>query len=1798
MKRKKQKKKPQPSELAGGAGFTFEDAVGAFYLVALLGEAYAPGIENRTVHAVTLQQRSFGQPLDDVIVDFRSLSGEDARLSLQVKSTLTISAANTNTDFREIIGDCWKTYQDPRFRKQIDRYGVAVGSIARDKARGLTSLCEIARESGHLDHFRARFAKGGNASAAVKGIKRDTEILLASAKGKKPSAEEVHQFLAHFVLVEFDFLHAGASHTAEAMTRLRDCIASDQAGQAPIVWKALCRSVRESAGRSGQYHRTRLVRELSSTVHLRGAASLRGDLDALTNLAKVWVQDIQNDVGGTHLDRPALLRKLEEHIGKFRFIQISGLPGSGKSVLLRQRIDSDLKRGPVLVLKADRLEGKSWATFATANGLSNAPLPALLVEVAAVGSDTLYIDGIDRIEKDQRTIVLDVLRSILESQQLHNWKIVVTLRDTGIEPLRNWLASVLSALNIGTVEVGALDDDEARALAKAQPSLHPLLFGPSQVREIVRRPFFAKVLSQSYVGGGDGKIFEPNSEVDLIENWWARGGYNVAQQAALVRQRAIVDIAAIRAQQLAHPVAIRQLAGPTVSLVEELIADGILRYETKGHTVRFSHDIFFEWSFFHVLVDQGGKWPEAVRQCGEPPAVGRVVELLSQWEYARGNSWTANLKLIAAENMRPQWTRAWLMGPIGAPSFETKNAEFASAAMAGECSLLRKAMVWFQAEKTTPNANILASTLPSELRVRAADMLGWPSDFAAWRRLIAFLLVRLDSIPVSLYREMVSVFEVWQNALSGTPNPVSVALLRKCAEWLKEIDQRELRDRPPSKSRWDEFEGLGDFRQSLCRLILRSAASVPELAEEYLKRVIASERLRNDKFKEIMDFSATLASTHPQILAELTLKHLREELPNDQVAREREEMRRSAEHRKKLLEKPEAERTRKEQMFIDGAFSSVMGVHQFSHHDWQALAIDRDSHNFFPPSPLREPFHSLFALAPSHALGVVGSVCNHAITAWRQLHTLDYERRGTPIPLEIQFPWGTQQFWGGDREYLWHRGMWAPHGLESAFLAIEEWCLAELGRGRPVDELIRQILEGNQCIAILGTAAMLVLHTERVSETAFPIVMAQRLWFADFNRMVQDRSHASAALIGFRPGDEAHYKAVQAIQARPVRQKTLRWFAPNYVLSPEFGERARAAILAFKDNLPFEYEEHRKIPAAQAELMRRAEEYAELAQLENYIARKSPQNKDLIEVRHVSPSAAKPENVRKVETATRFLQQGNLWAWASKSFENGVLDDGIAIPAAVEVAKRLDDPTLFTPGNEEEKGTRRGAVAGTAAVVLQFRAGRPEEQILWAREVLARAVQMPESYEGFWSPQSVIPWHPSIFAARGLAADLRSGTAAPGAAVVLLSLVAHPLEIVALTALVEIATLAEKETKLVWAAFHLAFDLCRIEPTPRDKRPGPGDPIHSSERMREALLRAVEFYEKGAGWLPLPLPPTAWIRVEPTSAETEAGADIEFAEEDKEHSRDAWTAPPTHWYSQYAAKVLQRVPVKSLLASSASMEFMSFISSGLDWTIAKNNPPWLKKGRRDRESSQHYEWTDQLGSTLGDIAGRLSADEVEKRFLRPIFELEGDACWALLSPFTSSFVCRYVYDERNVPKGAVEVIRLCIERLLQSSAFDHDSYYAGELHGFDQPRLVETLMFVSVEKAGGAARYVNGDWSEIGLILPLVDRYVRAAGWAGRVMSHFLTLCERAKSAYPAEIFADQILAVLGEGALALKGWSGTLIPARIAALVQFFADRDTPMPHMLGQKLLRILDLLVDMGDRRSAALQQSESFREIRIA
>ena len=207
------------------------------------------------------------------------------------------------------------------------------------------------------------------------------------------------------------------------------------AAKAPLIWSHINQLARTSAGKSGEFDRARLVRSIEQVAQLRGANSLHADLEKLTTLAKNYAEEIQDDIGGTRIERTSLSAEINSKLIDSRFVQICGLPGSGKSVLLRQIVQNAISEGSVLFLKSDQLEGRSWISFANAQGLSGATLENLLVEIAATGSAIFYIDALDRIENEHQPIILNILRAIIGSPLLNNWRILFSLREPALNQL-------------------------------------------------------------------------------------------------------------------------------------------------------------------------------------------------------------------------------------------------------------------------------------------------------------------------------------------------------------------------------------------------------------------------------------------------------------------------------------------------------------------------------------------------------------------------------------------------------------------------------------------------------------------------------------------------------------------------------------------------------------------------------------------------------------------------------------------------------------------------------------------------------------------------------------------------------------------------------------------------------------------------------------------------------------------------------------------------------------------------------------------------------------------------------------------------------------------------------------------------------------------------------------------------------------------------------------------------------------------------------------------------------------------
>jgi hypothetical protein len=436
--------KATSTELTGGAGFTYEDTVVAYYLAALLREDRAAG-QSGVVTSVAVQQSGNGHPMDDLVVEFED-SADRRLLALQIKRSLRITA--NNEDFREIMATAGATRNAAVFGESYV-YGFATEQVAVDRFRGLNRIIEWAKASPNSDDFERRFADEGAAATLERGLRLELKTLIGATR----SEEEV-SFYRQFVALKMDGLEERGVLRAELVNRLQEIVAENEDGQDILLFDRLCRLARDGAGTARKWSRSILLSQLRGVVRLRVAPNYATDVNALLSFSMEGLTDITETIDDFHVMRGAFQDTIRDRLTGNRLVNISGLPGCGKSVVLKHFAVEAAGKGPILFLKSDRLTGTGWSTFSSALGLRHA-LPALLAEIGTAGKPILFIDGIDRVRPDQKGVITDILHAIEESEDLANWKVVASSRDQGLEPYRAWFPSTFyRGTGIGDVVVG------------------------------------------------------------------------------------------------------------------------------------------------------------------------------------------------------------------------------------------------------------------------------------------------------------------------------------------------------------------------------------------------------------------------------------------------------------------------------------------------------------------------------------------------------------------------------------------------------------------------------------------------------------------------------------------------------------------------------------------------------------------------------------------------------------------------------------------------------------------------------------------------------------------------------------------------------------------------------------------------------------------------------------------------------------------------------------------------------------------------------------------------------------------------------------------------------------------------------------------------------------------------------------------------------------------------------------------------------------------------------------------------
>lgn len=1559
----------------GGAGTHFESRVAAYFIATVLCQTAARGLPQGMVAAKVEFQRGFegdSSALDDVILE--GVSGAtESRLSLQVKRELTFG---DNDLFKEVMSDCWKTFSSPDFKKNIDRFGVAIGKIAQAVEKGGRDVLDLARKKSDAIDFLNHLQKQGVASDSMRTFSGNIRDRLNESKGSPVSDTELWEFLRHFEVLYFDFEQGESSESlTSAINGLAPALIPVDSDKTPVLWGALIGIADEYKPAAGSLTRSRLIEILHNRFRLSGLNYSVDDVNKIQTSSQRVLNSIKSQLGTVHLDRIDSLSELISRSAECEFIEITGEPGSGKSALLKAFAEIKAQDFPILVVDTKRLpETPGLESLERLWGIS-CELDRLIPDFSRAERPCLFIDGIDRIEEaGYWATINDLIRCIRKADSGERWCIIVTARANTLDYRQNIAKEALGKKQ-GRINVDVLSDEEVKQVAATYPALSALIKDDGPAGDLAKRPYLLDRLIKSKFLDSDSPPSKI-TEIDLMLDLWTDDG-GKGQAFRIQRQSVLTKIgkALLAGEGLPKSFDIVE-----TDALQSLSQDDIIRNDLISGKLEFCHDILEDWVLCRCLDDDSLDIATLLDSLDQALWLVEAIQLLAQYYLEKKpdtTNWQKLLQTVGHSSLDPRWKRAVVTAPLQSPSAYELLIKIEAILLADDAKLLHEMMVSLRTIEILPNTawynpEIKMDGLDDPMRKELAFSTAHPRA-RAWRPFLGWLRHRINQIPPHLVSELSKVLDVLPKSMGAVPDFLSDIVVDWARGWLQIVDYPWHRDTGIREKYSSlqlgrhEDDKLGD---RLRHLILSSAEGAGKKVAEYLLEVQEGDRHRGAEY--IIENSNLLASHMPTELADFMLRV--------------------------MCSEEDAEERRRH---------SGRGPMAF-----QRLEI-YDDRLFFPACHLRPPFLSLLQNSPVEGLRLINGFCNYAIEMWREI--LRDKNRGTPLPVHMSFSWGEKDFWGHEQQYLWFRALGVgPYSVCSALMALEVWMEAEVKRGRDLNDLFEAILKENNCVGVLGVCVSIILaNPEKSLDIAIPFATNPFLWDWDLRRTVHERPGPSN-LIGFMPKDFAFFEHVRARNNLPHRKTMLREIVPYYILTA--GAETKTAFIncmkkTVEGELPYQYEEWRGHPDAEAELKDQIRRMEAMADPQNYKIYDAEDGKNFIfQYEHPADLAPEAEQIQTEQAELgKYLQ---IALWVEQCLETGNLLQEVDLQEAVAKAKEWDEPELFSiPLSFEDmkRQKRAAAVAGTVAVLLSHEAQISQKDMEWCRNVLSRAASTPFEDDTLTIRMSIISFHPAQYAVRGLMALIRTGKAHQEDKHLALALVCHPLEMIAQTVYLEVAKCWDSDPVFCWQAFVLATKLSLM---PRSIMPrGHGLEVNEPEQqfLESAFNKVVTDYDEDR-LSELPSIPLEWTE-DPTLE-----PDHRYGQYRRSEILFMWHTPPKSLFLQ---------PVSKLLADGKRRKaILKLLQEFMAWTEQDCCPPWnTDKGS---SSSSAFEWQHAFMAWCAELSLHLTAEETNTLIIDPILSMEGRRVDYLLSDFIREFLDRH-FSQNAVPDDRTIALwkRLC-----------------------------------------------------------------------------------------------------------------------------------------------------------------------------
>ena len=1024
---------PIPSPAAtGGAGYTFEQHVDAYWLGLLLVRAIPPILIDCTLEEVYLQTRHLGWQTDDFLVVGRNGSGQLRKLSGQIKLNFTVSAKND--ECKKTIQGFWTDFKNSdNFSQDSDRFALVTLRGTNSLLEHFSGLLDCARASHDVANFEHRLSTTGFINQ--KSVRHLVEIrkIIDDSEGRDVSTAEIWQFLRKFHVLSMDL----TSTTSQMEATMKSLLAyvtteSDPIGVADATWNRLLRVASEGMSTARRYRREDLPEELTCR-HRPIANTEHSVLQSLRDHSALILDGIQSKIGDLHLGRYGLVQQVTEQLESAQVILISGPAGSGKSAIAKDVLRLISNDYFTFSFRAEEFARAHLDETLQAVQISSnaATLGAI---VAGQDRKVLLVESIERLlEESTRNAFADLLTLVKKDT---SWHLVLTCRDYSISHVQAAFLGHESVVQ-SVVMVPALADEELGKIKATYPVLtRPL--ANAELCRVLRNPY---VLDKALQIDWSENQTLPQSEREFRELFWheiVRVDHYSAGGMPSKREKVFVEVALRRARSLSMYVDCEDLGS---EVVEALRRDSLIVASPEADFFLTPvHDVMEDWAILHWIQIQYLKHEGSLRELsaviGTFPAVRRTyrkwaTELVESNPDASDDIFQA---IVSDDRIPSHFRDDSVISILQSSSSETFLERHTTGLLGDNYRLLREVIRLLR---------VACLTVPSWMGTLPAptSLLNVP-DGPAWGSVLKFVQNHLSLFEQEDNLLLLGLIKDWARSVNPqNPYPDGAEAVAAIAHGLL-----------PNFSSYR----LDDQRTTILKIIAKIPKSDPERFSNLL--VGTRESVRQDPVTE--DFRRI-------IFAELDGISMARDMPDIFVSIAKEFL---------LCSEIELQPERSSRYSL--GLETLFGIKE------------ERSLDFSPASAYQGSFLLFLRDRPHEGLDFIVDIFNHSADWYAhprvQGGQVDYVE--PPFEITLAFADGTSRTqWCNPRLWNLYRGTSVgPYALQSMLMALEHWLL-ELGENgfQELDEMLLSLLQRSESAALTAVVASVA--------TAFPLSAVETL---------------------------------------------------------------------------------------------------------------------------------------------------------------------------------------------------------------------------------------------------------------------------------------------------------------------------------------------------------------------------------------------------------------------------------------------------------------------------------------------------------------------------------------------------------------------------------------------------------------------------------------------------------------------------------------------------------------------------------